>query len=217
MEARRGAHHARPRVTGAAGPGALKRAVAWGHRNMPTRESFERSRLLRPVAHRVLHPALWRATRRSVPRGVALGMVTGILFPVAQIAFSALLALPIRANIPAAALTTFITNPFTTPFIWIAAYFIGEWVLRVDRHVPGDLAAGAAQQIGEQIGWIPWLMEKGAVAALGILILTAVAAVLGYALSALGWRLWIARKWHNRRVANDEAREMADRTIDDPL
>ena len=94
-------------------------------------------------------------------------MVTGILFPVAQIAFSALLALPIRANIPAAALTTFITNPFTTPLIWVAAYFIGEWVLRVDRHVPGDLAAGAAQQIGEQVGWIPWLLDKGAVAALG--------------------------------------------------
>jgi hypothetical protein len=204
-------------MTASARPGVLKRAVAWGHRNMPTRESMERSRLLRPVAHRVLHPALWRATRRSVPRGVALGMVTGILFPVAQIAFSALLALPIRANIPAAALTTFITNPFTTPFIWIVAYFIGEWVLRVDRHVPGDLAAGAAQQIGEQVGWIPWLLDKGAVAALGILILTAALAVLGYALSALGWRLWIARKWHNRRVAHDEAHRMAGGPIDEPL
>jgi hypothetical protein len=191
-------------MTATARLGMWKRAAAWGHRNMPTRESMERSRLLRPVAHRVLHPALWRATRRSVPRGVALGMVTGILFPVAQIAFSALLALPLRANIPAAALTTFITNPFTTPFLWIVAYFIGEWVLRVDRHVPGDLAAGAAQQIGEKIGWVPWLMEKGAVAALGIVILTAVLAALGYALSALGWRLWIARKWRHRSVARDE-------------
>ena len=96
----------------------LGRMAAWSRRNLPTRESMERSRLLRPVAHRVLAPALWRFTRRSVPRGVALGMVTGILFPVAQIPLSALLALPFRANVPTAALTTFITNPFTTPAIW---------------------------------------------------------------------------------------------------
>ena len=179
-------------------PGIWARAVAWGHRNMPTRESMERSRLLRPVAHRVLHPALWRATRRSVPRGVALGMVTGILFPVAQIAFSALLALPMRANIPAAALTTFITNPFTTPPLWLAAYFIGSWMLRADSQLPGSPVADAAQQIG----WLPWIMEKGAATGLGLLILTAVLAAMGYGLSALGWRLWIARKWRNRRIAH---------------
>lgn len=182
-------------------PGLTQRAVAWGRRNMPTRESMERSRLLRPVAHRVLHPALWRATRRSVPRGVALGMVTGILFPVAQIAFSALFALPLRANIPAAALTTFITNPFTTPPLWLAAYLLGNQVLRLDAQVPGSPVADAARDLG----WLPWIMEKGAATGLGLVILTAVLAALGYALSALGWRLWIARKWRNRRTANAAA------------
>ena len=44
-------------------------------------------------------------------------MVAGFLFPVAQIAIAALFALPFRANVPVAALTTFITNPFTTPFL----------------------------------------------------------------------------------------------------
>lgn len=178
-------------------PSLFQRAVAWGQRNMPTREGMERNRWIRPVAHRVLHPALWRANRRSVPRGVALGMVTGILFPVAQIFFSALLAFPLRANIPAAALTTFITNPFTTPPLWLAAYFIGSWFLRVDQHVAGSPVADAAQQIG----WLPWLMEAGAATGLGLLILTALLAGAGYALSALGWRLWIARKWRHRRHA----------------
>jgi uncharacterized protein (DUF2062 family) len=176
--------------------GLWSRAVAWGQRNMPTREGLERNRWIRPVAHRVLHPALWRANRRSVPRGVALGMVTGILFPVAQIFFSALLAFPLRANIPAAALTTFVTNPFTTPPLWLLAYLIGEWLLRVDAHVPGQLAAEAA----EQIGWVPWLMEKGAAFGLGLVVLTIVLSALGYALSALGWRLWIARKWRSRQA-----------------
>ena len=183
-------------------PTLWQRFAQWCHRNLPTRESMEQSRMLRPVAHRVLAPELWRFTRRSVPRGVALGMVTGILFPVAQIAFSALLALPIRANIPSAALTTFITNPFTTPPLWVAAYYIGKWTLHLDEALPGDpvqnVATGAAK-----LGWMQWLMSDAAPAtAMGLLIVTAVLSVLGYALTALGWRLWIARKWRHRHNRN---------------
>ena len=68
---------------------------------------------------RVFHPALWRFTRRSVPRGVALGLLVGIflLIPGVQIAGVALLALPVRANIPIGAAMTFLSMPATTPFI----------------------------------------------------------------------------------------------------
>ena len=159
---------------------------------------MERSRLLRPVAHRVLAPELWRFTRRSVPRGVALGMITGILFPVAQIPLSALLALPFRANVPTAAATTLITNPFTTPFLWALAYWIGKTTLRLDQVVPGDPLRDAASS-----GWMQWLMSDAAPAiAVGLLILTAVMAAGGYVLSAWGWRLWIARKWKSRHGDN---------------
>ncbi len=94
----------------------------WATRHMPTRETFERSRWLRPIAHRVLRPELWRFHRRSVPRGVALGMVVGILVPVAQTLVAALLALPVRANVPVAAVTTLLTNPLTTPPLWLGDY-----------------------------------------------------------------------------------------------
>lgn len=184
-----------------------QRFAAWCHRNLPTRESLEGSRLLRPVAHRVLAPELWRFTRRSVPRGVALGMVTGILFPVAQIPFSAMLALPSRANIPAAALTTFITNPVTTPPLWVLAYWIGKWALHLDEALPGDPMSKAAHDAA-QSGWMQWLMSDAAPAtALGLLIVTAILSSAGYGLSALGWRLWIARKWRHRHTRHhiDEA------------
>ncbi|WEK42879.1 MAG: DUF2062 domain-containing protein [Candidatus Sphingomonas colombiensis] len=181
-------------------PGLWQRFAAWCQRNLPTRESMENSRLLRPVAHRVLAPHLWRFTRRSVPRGVALGMVTGILFPVAQIPFSALLALPLRANIPAAALTTFVTNPITTPPLWVAAYWIGKWALHIDKALPGDPVRDAVES-----GWMQWLLSDAAPAtATGLLIVTATFAIGGYVLSALGWRLWIARKWNNRRIRNHD-------------
>ncbi|KQM65831.1 hypothetical protein ASE75_06270 [Sphingomonas sp. Leaf17] len=182
-----------------AAPSLWQRMAAWCRRNLPTRESMERSRLLRPVAHRVLAPELWRFTRRSVPRGVALGMVTGILFPIAQIPLSALFALPFRANVPAAALTTFITNPLTTPFLWGLAYWIGRAVLHLDTVVPGRPVADAASA-----GWLQWLMsEAGPAIAVGLLILTVAMAVGGYFLSILGWRLWIARKWRHRHAIKD--------------
>src|SRR3546814_5191395 len=95
------------------------RLSRWWHANAPTRESLENNRFLAPVAHRVLEPSLWRFTRRSVPRGVALGLLVGIflLIPGVQIAGAALLALPFRANIPLAAAMTFLSNPATTPLL----------------------------------------------------------------------------------------------------
>ncbi|MDO7844367.1 DUF2062 domain-containing protein [Sphingomonas immobilis] len=172
----------------------FSRFVAWAKRNLPTRESMEANRWLRPVAHRVLEPSLWRFTRRSVPRGVALGMVTGILCPVAQVPLSAIFALPVRANIPVAALTTFITNPFTTPPLWVAAYWIGSRILHFGEGM--GVEADAAR------GWMEWLFsEAGPSLVVGLTLITLVFAVVGYGASALGWRWWIVRKWRARAEA----------------
>ncbi|MBO9711849.1 MAG: DUF2062 domain-containing protein [Sphingomonas sp.] len=160
---------------------------------MPSRDSVAGNRWLRPVADRVLHSSLWRFTRRSVPRGVALGMVTGILVPMGQIPASAILALPLRANIPAAAATTFVTNPFTTPPLWVAAYWLGCWMLGID---PGGSEATAER------GWGEWLFnDAGPATATGLVTITFALTVLGYAVTALAWRWWIASKWKRRRRA----------------
>ena len=45
-----------------------------GGRFHHTRDQIERNRFLKPFAHRLLRSELWRFTRRSVPRGVALGL-----------------------------------------------------------------------------------------------------------------------------------------------
>jgi len=178
-----------------------QRSADWCRRTMPTRESMEQNRMLRPVAHRVLAPALWRFTRRSVPRGVALGMVAGFLFPVAQIAIAALFALPFRANVPVAALTTFITNPLTTPFLWYVAYRIGAWLLRSDATVAVQPVTEAAT------GWLQWatsafewLWASGPAFGLGLVVLTGGCAALGYGAAALGWRIRVAHRWRNRRA-----------------
>ncbi len=56
-----------------------------------------------------------------------------------------------------------------------------------------------ANKVQANIGWLQWLYaEAGPSLVVGLLVLTAIAAVLGYALTALGWRLWVARKWRSR-------------------
>ena len=102
----------------------------WVRRNSPGREELMESRWLKPFAHRISHSELWRFTRRSVPRGVALGLFVGIFFliPGVQIVGVALLALPCRANIPIGAAMTFLSNPATTPLIIAASVWIGSYV-----------------------------------------------------------------------------------------
>ena len=171
----------------------------WLQRQMPTRESFEKSALLRPFAKRVFHPALWRFTRRSVPRGVALGLLVGIflLIPGVQIAGVALLALPVRANVPLGAAMTFLSMPATTPFILAASVYIGNKVL----HLGADV--GRFQVLIESHAsfseWFSWLLSDAAPAMLaGLAIIAVVSASIGYVLAAGLWRWMLVRKWRRR-------------------
>ena len=64
----------------------------------------------------------------AVPRGVAMGLFVGVFFliPGVQIIGATLFCLPVRGNVPIAAGMTFLTNPFTTPFLILAAIPIGN-------------------------------------------------------------------------------------------
>jgi len=171
----------------------------WLREHMPTREQMERNRYIRPFAHRVLRSELWRFTRRSVPRGVALGLLVGIIVPFAQILFAALLSTTVRANVPVAAVTTFVTNPFTTPAIWVAAYWIGGLMLRIDA-ATGVAPVNRAIEETELQQALEWLTQAGIVTAFGLVVIAVVSAALSYVISVWIWRWWTARKWKRRRA-----------------
>ncbi len=171
--------------------------VGWLKGHVPTREGIERNRFLRPVAHRVLAPSLWRFNRRSVPRGVALGVLAGILFPFAHMPLAAVLALPARANVPVAVSTTLVNNPVTFGPILYAAYKIGHWVLQLDATVPGR---PLATNVHGHAGLLHWVAAGGPPIIVGLIILALVMATAGYLLTGWIWRLRIARKWRNRRA-----------------
>jgi hypothetical protein len=173
----------------------------WARRNMPQREELAKSRWLKPFGQRIFHSEYWRFTRRSVPRGAAIGLLVGIflLIPGLQIVGSALLCLPFRGNIPLAALMTFLSNPATTPLILGASYMVGS-----------RLGVGGQQGVpGREAGWsdwFTWLFSDAALATVtGLVVISTVAAALGYVVSIFVWRWWQARKWRRRGVKGGAA------------
>ncbi len=178
-----------------------KRASNWAKRNMPTRQQMADNRFLAPIAHRFLSPELWRFTRRSVPRGVSLGLFCAFIVPLGQIFLAAFMALPARANVPLAALVTFVTNPFTFPFWAVVANRVGRAVLNVDAAV----GSGAAEQFAHDRGALAVFFELAGVTAFGFIVLAVVTASIGYVLSGWGWRWWIGRK-RKKQLARLEKR-----------
>ncbi len=188
------------------------RIKRWVDRSMPTQEGMRENRMLRPFADRILRSELWRFTQRSVPRGVALGMLAGFLVPVGQIFAAAFLALPFRANVPIAALVTFITNPFTYPFWVVAANRLGGLILRVDAMTPTRaINEGLASPAWQ---WWSWFVREAGVTAFGFAVIGILSASIGYLVAAFGWRWWVARKWSARR-AERRARQQSAEEIPD--
>jgi uncharacterized protein (DUF2062 family) len=177
----------------------VRRWTDWIRAKMPTRAEMERNKYLAPIAHRFARSELWRFTRRSVPRGVALGLFAGFIIPIGQIFLAAFLALPFRANVPVAALVTFVTNPFTLPFWLVVANRVGAFLL-MDMGVSAVASADG--------GWwaeLAWFMHTAGVTTFGYLVLSFAAPVVGYVGSALAWRVLVARRWSRRRAAREVA------------
>ena len=170
--------------------------LRWLSRHIPTRETVHEHRLLRPFAPHLTHSALWRMTRRSVPRGVALGLFVGVIIPVMHTAIAAILAIPTRANVAIAALCTLIVNPLTIPLMYFAAYRIGSWELRYDAKL---VDPAAAERFSSELSRLLfWIHHASGPIAVGILTIAAVSAALGYLFATLVWRFWSRSRWRQR-------------------
>ena len=173
------------------------RLYAWFHRQMPKREEFIEHRLIGPFARR---QELWRFTRRSVPRGVAIGLMVGIfaLIPGVQIVGAALMCVPFRGNIPLAAAMTFLTNPATTPLLIAASLFVGN---ALGFHADMASLRALYQTHASIAEWIRWMLSDAAPALLlGLFVIAVVSGAVGYLVSSFLWREVVARK-RKRRLA----------------
>jgi hypothetical protein len=181
-----------------------KKRFHWLTRHIPTRDTVHHNRILRPFAPHLTHSSLWRLNRRSVPRGVALGLFVAVIIPVMHTAIAALLAIPARANIAVAAVFTLIVNPLTIPPIYYAAYRIGAWELHQDARL---INTEAAERVSSELGRLLfWLHQASGPIALGVLTIAFGSALIGYVGSAFVWRFWMQSRWRQRRQLRRVAR-----------
>jgi uncharacterized protein (DUF2062 family) len=173
------------------------RRMRWLTRHIPTRDSIHEHRLLRPFAPHLTHPSLWRMTRRSVPRGVAVGLFVAIIIPFMHTIIAALLAIPTRANVAVAAVFTLVVNPLTIPPMYYAAYRIGSWELHHDRTIVDP--AAAERFSGELSRLLFWVHHASGPIAVGILTIAVIVAAGGYVAASLIWRAWSGSRWRHRR------------------
>jgi uncharacterized protein (DUF2062 family) len=158
---------------------------------IPKPETVRANPSLRWLGPLLERPWLWQLSRRRVAAGAAIGIFFGFLIPVAQILLAAGAAILMRANLPVAAVSTLITNPFTFAPVYVAAYYTGSAVLgeTPDEKAVAVLAEGAGSLLDKaaDIGK-PWAVGLVTFAVCGAAI-TWVVVNVGW-IAAVRWRRW---------------------------
>ncbi len=173
-------------------------------RNLPGPDTVKQNRWLRPFGARLLHPKLWHLHRRSVAGGVAVGLFCGLVPGPLQMISAALLAMLFRVNLPVALITTLYTNPFTIVPLYLLAFRIGAWVS--GARAGETLLPPPFPELHwhDFIGRIwDWMVMLGQPFLMGLPMLGASLAILGYVGVRVMWRIavlirWRARARHNR-------------------
>lgn len=175
---------------------------------LPSAHALKENRFLKPFARYMEDHSLWQFNRRAVAGGVAIGLFFGILVPFAQILLAAVAAIFLRVNLPVAAFSTFVTNPFTFPGVYYLAYLVGGWfttpdivtpVVEIEQEVQKTLASQQHVITEWLASAVDWLQSVGPQLMIGLAILAVVCATAGYFVVDTIWRLWIHARWRKRR------------------
>ena len=167
---------------------------------LPDHESVRNNKHIARFGGFLQHPNLWHLNRHSVAGGVAVGMFSGLVPGPFQMLTAALLAVPLRVNLPVALATTLYTNPFTIGPLYVLAYLIGRLIMGDEGRVFSPPPELQWSQLGDSLDvFLHWALSMGAPLAVGLVALALGLAVLGYACVQLGWRAYVIRAWRRRR------------------
>ena len=147
------------------------------------------------------HPNLWHLNRRSVAGGVAIGMFAGLVPGPLQMLTAALLAVPLKKNLPVALLTTLYTNPFTIVPLYLLAIAYGRFLLGAGNYPVAVDPYGWdwAHWIDSLLELAHWTLSLGKPLAVGLPALALTLAAAGYFAVQLAWRVYVILAWRARR------------------
>ncbi len=167
-------------------------------RLLHARDEARTHRALRWLGPLLEREWLWHLNRKAVASGAALGVFIGLLIPVGQIPVAAAGALLLRANLPAAALGTLVSNPLTVGPIYWLAYHTGEAILAPAGPTQDPPAAGAHEgRSPSSSEWLDRIADMGEPLMLGLAVFAVGGALLAYLAVRLAWRANVA--WRRRR------------------
>ena len=169
---------------------------------------MQAKRSLRWLGPLLRRPWLWQLTRRRVALGAAIGVFFGFLIPVLQIAMSAIFAVLLRANLPVAAVSTLVSNPFTYAPIFVLAYRTGSAILgeKVDEAQLAALEQDEADETAKPASWAERAAAIGKPFFLGLFIFATIGGVVTWLLVNLFWGLAVRLR---RRRRSDARRARA--------
>ncbi|HEY4371188.1 MAG TPA: DUF2062 domain-containing protein [Burkholderiales bacterium] len=180
---------------------------------LPTREHIAEHRFLGLFSKWLLHPALWRLSRRSVAGGVAAGLLCGLIPGPFQMLGAGLLAVAMRWNAAVGMAMTLYTNPVTIIPLYLVAYRLGMFILAPGQRVHmADLKPPAfdfSQFMASLAALWHWMAGLGWPLALGLVALGVLLAVIGYVLVWYGWSWALIRAWRRRQRTRAQRQGLA--------
>jgi uncharacterized protein (DUF2062 family) len=167
---------------------------------LPTHSSIHEHRWFGRFGRFLTHPNLWHLNRHSVAGGFAIGLFAGLVPGPLQMLTAALLAIPLRKNLPVALVTTLYTNPFTIAPLYLLAYGYGRLLLGAG-HQPMAVQPydwDWAHSIDSARALMHWALALGPPLGVGLLALALTLAAAGYCAVQLAWRAYVIRAWRSR-------------------
>lgn len=168
---------------------------------LPSHESVRNHRHIARFGSFLQHPNLWHLNRHSVAGGVAVGMFSGLVPGPLQMLAAALIAIPLRVNLPVALATTLYTNPFTIGPLYVLAYLIGRFIIGGGAPLSPPPEMEWSRLGASLEAFLNWTLSMGTPLAVGLLALALALAALGYTSVQVGWRAYVLRAWRRRRQA----------------
>ena len=167
---------------------------------LPTAESIRANRWLGWLGRHLDRPGIWQLNRRSVAGAVAIGLFSGLVPGPLQMLTAALLAVPLKKNLPVALFVTLYTNPLTIVPLYVLAYGYGRLLVGGDGGaIPAPYEMDWASPVASVVGLLEWMVSLGKPLAIGLVALSTTLAVLGYLAVDLGWRAWVGAQWRARQ------------------
>lgn len=159
----------------------------------PSPHKIREIKALRILGEWIYEPNLWHINRQSTAKAFAVGLFCAMLPIPGQMVVAALFAVQWRANLPLSVALVFITNPFTMPVIFYAAYKLGVVLLGselkdIEFQISWDWLSQSLHAI-----WEPFL--------LGCLMMGLGFAGIAYLMIDALWRHHVVSQWRKRQAS----------------